>query len=365
MELLKRFLEENKKSCSVEWTNFDFSNEYKNIKALYITHDSYKVFSFIGYPETPMPKGGYPAVVLVHGGNGYAYYEWIKKWTDKGFVAIAPDFDSNYAINMEERKVGNPCGGPKGYGSFSQLDDKTPWTFFSVLSIIYATDVLCEQSVVNANKISLCGLSWGGVLSLIALGIENRFRAGVIFYSSGYLLESKVFDSIATKHNLTERQRKLYADEFDPKSFLDNISVPVLFVAGADDIVFTMSERKKTTQKIVSQKRFSYRKNFAHGHLPGRESQEATDFVMQVLNDNLSPAIEIEKIEDKIILNGIKNFESAQLVYTDSAFDKVREEWESLTIIGHSSVLPKNCKYYFISVIDEEGKIYSSDVYKI
>ena len=52
-------------------------------------------FAVIGKPLTPAPEGGYPAIVLVHGGAGQVYPEWVKYWTDKGYVAIAPDMFGN------------------------------------------------------------------------------------------------------------------------------------------------------------------------------------------------------------------------------------------------------------------------------
>ena len=121
-----------------------------------------------------------------------------------------------------------------------------------------ADKVLYEFNIIEKDpKINIDELN-----KRIALGIENRFRAGVIFYSSGYLLESKVFDSIATKHNLTERQRKLYADEFDPKSFLDNIEISSEnyyrvagiieegFVNGYND--YTSSPTQETIQQYLA-----------------------------------------------------------------------------------------------------------------
>ena len=35
-------------------------------------------FAYIGFPSTPMPKGGYPGIVLIHGGGGTAFPGWTK-----------------------------------------------------------------------------------------------------------------------------------------------------------------------------------------------------------------------------------------------------------------------------------------------
>ena len=89
----------------------------ENIQAGYYTvGENNRIFAFMGVPVSPMPEGGYPAVILVHGGAGYAYYEWVKKWTDNGYVAIAPDFDAHYPTGTDynQRYTENPNGGPHG-----------------------------------------------------------------------------------------------------------------------------------------------------------------------------------------------------------------------------------------------------------
>ena len=39
------------------------------------------------------PKSGrkFPAVVLVHGGGGKAFPQWVAKWAEEGYAAIAMD----------------------------------------------------------------------------------------------------------------------------------------------------------------------------------------------------------------------------------------------------------------------------------
>src|SRR5690242_17988742 len=46
-----------------------------------------RVFAWYGTPE---PKQGkVPGIVLVHGGGGTAYREWVEKWNQHGFAAIS------------------------------------------------------------------------------------------------------------------------------------------------------------------------------------------------------------------------------------------------------------------------------------
>ena len=66
------------------------------IKALWYEGAPYqsqktKVFAHIGFPEEAKTRK-VPAVVLVHGGGGHAYPEWIRLWNEKGFAAIAMQY---------------------------------------------------------------------------------------------------------------------------------------------------------------------------------------------------------------------------------------------------------------------------------
>ena len=49
------------------------------------------VFAYAGIPDGPVPPGGFPGVVLVHGGGGTAYPSYVKLWNSRGYVAIAMD----------------------------------------------------------------------------------------------------------------------------------------------------------------------------------------------------------------------------------------------------------------------------------
>lgn len=361
---LQNYLNKYKKGTSYFITDFDFPTGYENLKAIYYTVGEHKVFAFIGLPTIKKPKNGFPAIVLVHGGDGCAYYEWVKKWTEKGYVAIAPDFNSNYATSSNRREQ-NFLGGPKGYGSFSQMNNEHPWTFFSVNSIFSATEVLLMQKDVDAQKLALCGLSWGGVLSLIALSVEKRFKAAAIIYSSGYILESEFFDDAITLANMNEQDKKVYSEFFDPKSYVREISVPIFFLAGADDVAFTMQGRKKTFEKIKVEKRFSYRKKLPHGHSAGWSCEEVYNFISRKINDEEYPTIDVKIEEKQVVIPAFGSYQQVELVYTDKFFNKVKREWESCDITSSVMVLPKQCKYFFVSAKDEKGMIYSSDVYQI
>jgi hypothetical protein len=73
-----------------------------------------RVFAFYGVPAR---KGAdrLPAMVLVHGGDGTAFADWVKLWNDRGYAAIAMD----------------TCGSvpSKGYGEPGGADNRPRHNF--------------------------------------------------------------------------------------------------------------------------------------------------------------------------------------------------------------------------------------------
>ena len=53
------------------------------------------VFAFVGIPDTATKEKPVPGVVLIHGGGGTAFPDWVKMWNDKGYAAIAIDTEGN------------------------------------------------------------------------------------------------------------------------------------------------------------------------------------------------------------------------------------------------------------------------------
>ena len=80
-----------------EATGFDSSED---LKAIYFDGLDYKgkptkVFAWLGMPENTKGKvpgvvpSVVPAMVLVHGGGGTAFKEWVQKWNARGYAAIS------------------------------------------------------------------------------------------------------------------------------------------------------------------------------------------------------------------------------------------------------------------------------------
>ncbi|MCP4045016.1 MAG: dipeptidyl aminopeptidase, partial [Gammaproteobacteria bacterium] len=64
------------------------------LKAIYFDALDYKgkptrVFAWLGIPEGASPENPVPAIVLVQGGGGTAFRQWVQMWNNRGYAAIS------------------------------------------------------------------------------------------------------------------------------------------------------------------------------------------------------------------------------------------------------------------------------------
>lgn len=359
MKKLDAFIIEQRKTKTVfRKTDFVFPAGVDNLVAGYYTvGKEMEVFCFIGYPKTQKPQGGYPAIVLVHGGEGYAFFEWVKYWTEQGYVAISPDFDGHYATDEANRLLENLKGGPHGYGSIKDAEQEKPWLFCCVASVLSSVDVLMQNACVNPDKIVAQGISWGGFVALTATAKEKRLRALSVVYSSAFISDSDWGMNQGLK-DLSLQQLAHYNENIDPQTYLQEIECPVFFTAGMDDGAFTVKNRTRTAEKIRSQKLFSYRKTYTHGHIEGWSEKESAVFFEDVLNRKGLPLLALS--DGEIIVENIK-LDELYFVYTqEDPMKKDICEWFETSDFG--DVL-QNATAYFLYGRMENGLQFSSNVY--
>ncbi|WP_372798521.1 acetylxylan esterase, partial [Pontiella sp.] len=127
----------------------------ENLKAVYFDALDWKgqptkVFAWLGLPENR--EGQVPGIVLVHGGGGTAFKEWVEKWNAEGFAAISIAVEGQ----TDRRKPAgadpdNPKGwvrhawaGPRRSGIYGDSAEplKDQWMYHAVADTILANSLL-------------------------------------------------------------------------------------------------------------------------------------------------------------------------------------------------------------------------------
>lgn len=336
---------------------------------------TYRVFAFIGKPTTPMPKNGYPAVVLAHGGAGIAYFEWVEHWVSRGYVAIAPDLGGHYAKNGLERNLPNEIGSPEGeverMGSFFQTNDvENSWMYFGVTALGTAINALQEYTKIDMEKLALVGISWGGVLSLHTAGVEPRFKAVSIIYSSAFITNTTWAMETHNVKSLMARELSIYGEYLDPSASIEGIRCPILFTAGMDDVAFTMLNRKLTIDKIQSCKTFAFRPHFVHGHWEGwtpMESYLFTDVALGISSALPSISMDVTDGVARIEIQNAQEKCKIYVCYTTEMLDRqVNQSYEEIQVDLTDAEcifeLPNGTTACFARYIMKDGASFSTNL---
>jgi dienelactone hydrolase len=234
-----------------------------------------RVFAYYAEPEKI--DGKLPAMVLVHGGGGTAFPEWAQLWAKRGYIAIAMDL----AGHGEKRKRLEDGGPDQDDGSrFGKHPIKDVWTYHAVAAVIRANSLLRSLPNVDPERIGITGISWGGYLTCIVAGLDDRFKAAVPVYGCGFIHENSAWIPIFTK--MPEDWRKTWIDNFDPSKYLGQAKMPMLFVNGTNDFAYPLDSYQKS-YRLVKNRNLCVTVNMPHGHPQGWAPKEIGLFADQHL----------------------------------------------------------------------------------
>lgn len=253
-----------------------------------------EVFAYFASPATlndsKPPKGGFPAVVLIHGGGGTAFAEWTHLWAKRGYAAIAMDLsgsqpqDPTYSDGPNGEKIPKPWGrdstrtrlpnGGPDHGPAEKFDCiHTPtisddWPYHAVANVIRAHSLIRSFPDVNPARTAVTGISWGGYTTCIVASVDHRFKAAVPVYGCGFLHEGESVQKPAI--DKLGDHRSDWVTRYDPSNYLPNCRIPILFVNGTNDVHYVLDSYQKSFDRIPhDQKQMRVTVKMPHGHQPG------------------------------------------------------------------------------------------------
>ena len=217
-----------------------------------------------GYYARPDGGGPFPAVVLVHGGGGKAFPKWAEHWAARGYCALAMDLAGNGPAGRL------PDGGPDQFDEikFQDFDEKTlrdVWTYHAVAAILRGHTLLRGLPEVDRDRVAVTGISWGGYLTCIVAGVDDRLKAAVPVYGCGFLHENSAWKPRLDGFPADRRHR--WVDAFDPSRYLPGVKCPTLFLNGTNDFAYPMDSYQKSYALVKAPRTVSVRVRLPHGHI--------------------------------------------------------------------------------------------------
>ncbi|MGB6222285.1 alpha/beta hydrolase family protein [Haloferula sp.] len=327
-----------------------------------------QVFAYYSAPEGPVPDGGWPAVVCIHGGGGSAFENWVKKWNQNGFAAISFDQEGHIPVNKEPANKKNrarkstPNPGPRRIGGFDDYKEpiEDQWYYHSVAQIILAHSLIRSFPEVNPDKTGFVGLSWGGTLASTVMGVDDRYQFGIASYGSGYM----------PRNRHPEDKHRFINEHFDGSLFFGNVSYPTMWVNSTNDFYTQMPATQQSYRAVKGPVTIRFQHKMPHGHGPIIANREVYAFAKSIVAGG-APLLKVTKPEVKNSTASVKGtpagmIKNAQLLYTMDAKGKwEKKEWLKVDAdINGSTVsanIPKGTFAICFNVTDQRGLMVSSE----
>ncbi len=219
------------------------------------------VFAFYGKPKGASAKRKVPGIVLVHGGGGTAFDWWVRLWNKRGYAAIAMDHGGGAPQGFK-----NEFPGPGLNEAFSKVDSppEDQWPYHAVAQVVLANSLLRSFPEVDANRIGITGLSWGGYLTCMAAGVDKRFRFAVPVYGCGFLHEDSAW--LPTFEQIGPEQTKRWVSLWDPSRYLPLAQMPILWVTGTNDFAYPLDSLEKSYHLPRGPRTLAIRVEMSHAH---------------------------------------------------------------------------------------------------
>ena len=347
------------------------------------------VFAFYATPGTitgdTADDKNLPAVVLVHGGGGTAFAEWVWLWAQRGYAVIAMDLSGrrpdapvfkdghlvpNTRVSRTRLDDGGPeHGHPEKFDTVGgDVDDDWPW--HAVASVIRAHSLIRNFKEVDRERTAITGISWGGYTTCIVASVDSRFKAAVPVYGCGFLYDGESVQRPAIDALPAERRAE-WIRRYDPSSHLSKCQVPILFVNGTNDKHYPLRSYSRSFRLVPGAKQMRIEVNMRHGHQPGWQPQEIGLFIDRYLKNGAAlPILGTPQLKDGgaiVVYTAAVSLKSASLHYTTDAGALVERQWQTVPaeVSDQSirvSMVPDSATIWFVSGTDERGAMTSTDL---
>lgn len=223
------------------------------------------VHIFIAQPPKPGP---HPTYFFIHGGPEWhdsdAFSPTVQAWVDHGFAVILVNYrgSTGYGKAWRDAIVGRP--------GLTELED-----------IARVREYAIAKGIADAKRCVIGGGSWGGYLTLLALGVQpDAWAAGVGIVPIGDYIPAyedemeplKKYDAALFGGTPAEVPEKYRVS--NPITYIDKVRVPMLLLVGQNDprcpsrSVDVYVEQLKRSGKPYEE----YRYDAGHGSLVVDES---------------------------------------------------------------------------------------------
>ena len=351
-----------------ECPEYRISGESGEIQEVYYENEPYKgqpteVFAYLGVPKSKKPV---PGMVLIHGGGGKAFKEWVEIWMSRGYAAISMDLGGKGPDGEFLPKHGPDQTHEEKFGNDLAWEDI--WTYHAICAVIRAHSLLLSLEGVNARRTGMTGISWGGYLTCCVAGLDDRFKVAVPVYGCGYLQDNSAVDWMNLFDKMTPERRQWWHDNCDPSVYLKNAEMPMMFVTGTNDFAYPLDSLRKSCLEPKGIVETCIRVEMPHGHEAGWNPIETFLYPDSILNygypmDSIHPKV---LLRDGVATAGFSNSRPLKhyFLYTNDSGPWQERKWHQVEAecqdVKVRVEIPEGVTAFMLAIEDDRGAFTST-----
>lgn len=312
------------------------------------------VFAYIGYPSTPMPKDGYPGVVMVHGGCGTAYHTFASYFNSLGYATIAMDLYNCYpaAIDPNDNVTRGKLPGQE-FTDFGGCVEQGKQVIKSIGNAVLAHTLFRSLPNIDISRIGMVGISWGSVFSSVISAIDERIKIIIPVYGHGF---NGAGDGSNWFYCMT-------GAPWDPGRYLHAAKSPLHWIGGTNDAAFSMLSMQKSYDAAPTTVNYSYLPELVHGHCGYKFPIVARIFQHALCDGKPLPhlgksVIDGDQITAPVLCAGNGVLQHAVLNYTLDDCPCISRKWlEAEAVCDGKSVsatIPAGATAIFLNLYDQQ-----------
>ena len=294
-----------------------------------------RVYAWIGIPEDASSSHKVPGIVLVHGGGGTAFKEWVEKWNACGYAAISIAVEGQIdergpgkpGDNRRNRWKKHPWSGPSRTGIYGDSDKpiEEQWMYHAVADAILANSLLRSLSQVDSTSVGLMGISWGGIIASTVIGIDDRFAFAIPTYGCGNMSQA------ANQYGRALGNNDLYKEVWDPVLRLKKVETPTLWLSWPGDQHFPLDKQASCYRTVSGLYMVCLIPGMKHGHQPGMNPPDSYAFADSVVKEGKPWARQIssrtESGQFTVIFESSRPLDEAFLISTADTGITGKRKW--------------------------------------
>jgi hypothetical protein len=220
-----------------------------------------EIFALLCYPKGAR---GLPAVIWNQSGMAKASDYFPRLIARRGYVGMCIDFpqagyrsSGGYAINSGLTLTADPRQAPIAHG---------------VVALVRTVSYLQSRPEADPERIGMCGSSWGGFFTTLAMGVDDRLRAGSSMFGCGCLQDGNTW-FFNQGNPPSEAELERWGRTLDPAFRLAGLTRPMAWFSGCNDHFYWMGPLLASYARPAGPKHLALVPNFDHGLPPEQDDQ--------------------------------------------------------------------------------------------